>query len=872
MRKQLQDISFRVSRYFRPLEPWHCGGLENGEQCPLGPDRKGRCRAQLALQDDQGQASRACRPVANLRARRQRVGWIAMIAVLAVLTLGFSYDSWKPLAMPGPLSVHHMSFGGEDCDSCHQAAVQPKSSWVSSLLGTHPSVDDAKNCIACHQIGEVPENPHSLPSDQLLSLTEAMNAHTAQLDTGNRVLSASLLVNVAQQFVGEEAKTPSCTVCHNEHTGSDQITQVSNQQCAVCHTASFADISAHNDFTDYPANRRTQIVFNHNSHLNKHFLDEDSSDLAPQNCIDCHRADSMGKKMEVRGFDTACSSCHLEQITGENRTSAKGIAMLAFPAVDTETLLERGVDVGSWPADSDAELTPLNLLMIGLLNPELSPQLTQLRALDLYDLRDASDAELDLVYHAMWTLKQSYFEMQRGGAQSMLASLQKQLVTDSGRAREVLGLLSPDLIDAAVSQAFPNLAEEMQQWLIKGLPALRLVAKTENEAQEATAINKVTEGENNEDWLAAAAGADEDDWLEDAADDTGDEDWLSEAAEDDSDDWLDEAVADSQDADDDDWLNEAAQEESSDDWLDEAVVDSEDTTDDDAWLNEATQDESDDWLDEAVAESAEPDEGDDWLNEAAGDDADSLDDDWLEDSLDDDNASLFDDENDIAVEAIDESKSVVTVPELLAIEDRAAAGGWYFEDFYLRYRPSGHADRLIVAWVELLINNTDSAMQSAMMSNVLSKDSPGTCIKCHSVDRQQIAGITRQTVNWLGKKASLTKHGFNSFAHQSHIAVIKHANSDLGVDEVDGCQACHKPNRDSDSSLAYEQEILADFQSDFYNLDKQQCIECHQPETQLANCTQCHNYHIGERVLVGMKIGFQSEAGKVKQTFSTQLE
>ena len=40
MIKRLQDISFRVSRYFRPLETWHCGGMEDGGYCVLGPNEQ----------------------------------------------------------------------------------------------------------------------------------------------------------------------------------------------------------------------------------------------------------------------------------------------------------------------------------------------------------------------------------------------------------------------------------------------------------------------------------------------------------------------------------------------------------------------------------------------------------------------------------------------------------------------------------------------------------------------------------------------------------------------------------------------------------------------------------------------------------------
>lgn len=843
MIKRLQDISFRVSRYFRPLEPWHCGGLDDGSQCLLGPDKKGNCRAINDCSPNQqgktwectrsellGGACKAgpsaqgvcgrqrppCQPTRNIRARRQRFGWLAAASALAIVGLMVAIDAWQGPTNPGPLSQQHASFGETDCQACHAAAELPRSSWVARAFGSHPGISDEQKCSSCHALGEDTLAIHSLAADDLQSLTDAIGARASE----SGLSKTSLLIRAGQLINGESQRAPACSVCHQEHQGAEaDISQVSDQQCAVCHTNAFDDFSSHTSFGAYPADKRTQIIFSHNTHLNKHFSEEDMQSLAPEACIDCHVSDSVGRKMEVKGFNETCSACHLNQVTGESRASDKGFAMLSIPALDTATLTARGVDIGEWPEYSDAEFTPLNSLLIAATAPNLAEKMSDFATLDLYDLEGASDAELKLVYDVVWTLKRVYFEMQRGGANAISGKLAAVLPAPAAEQGQILGLLPPAVIEQATAAAFPNLEAEMTDWLQRGTPefTLKAVAKKAAAQEVASTPTVVANDAGDDDWLGAALDGD------DAENTDSDDDWLSGAAEDD-----DEA---------DDWLNAAAEEEpeADDDWLSGALDDDdgEEASADDDWLNAATEDASDD------------------------------DDDWLSGSLDDEASTLDDD--DIEIEDLATSVAseyALPVPEQLALEDRAAVGGWYYENYYLRYRPAGHADQLIVAWIERLVSGAadtaiaPSQVLQAVQRNLLGESTPGSCLKCHSVEQTADNRVVK--VHWFGAKTKPSTHDFNAFKHQSHFAMVETAGDDFSATEAAGCRSCHQINSESDSGIAYEKDAGSQFQSDFFDLKKDQCASCHQAQESLASCTQCHNYHIGERGLTGIEDGFRA--------------
>jgi hypothetical protein len=93
--------------------------------------------------------------------------------------------------------------------------------------------------------------------------------------------------------------------------------------------------------------------------------------------------------------------------------------------------------------------------------------------------------------------------------------------------------------------------------------------------------------------------------------------------------------------------------------------------------------------------------------------------------------------------------------------------------------------------------------------------------------------------------------------------MVDSASDDFSGEEVDGCRSCHVINPESDSAAAYESIVLANFDSDFHDLDKGRCSDCHTQEQALTDCTLCHNYHVGERGLSGIQASHPSPASRL---------
>ena len=811
---RLQDLSYKVSKYFRPMQKWQCGGLEDGSQCSLGPDKKGQCWLMYQCQPNKngdtwectrseqlggkckvgatphgqcGQQRTPCKPVRNLRSRQVWFGAFALIIVTTIALATVVFDFWPSVTNAGQLSKHHAAFGYEDCTACHDVAAESRDTWVAKVFSSHIN-QDSKNCLACHGLGDDPLNPHALPLAQLQTLSEKAGNKISDLSSTNMSDKLSML-SFAKALRGDQPAELHCATCHIEHQGGmADITQISNQQCALCHTQEFDNFEGHAAFSHYPAKRRTPVIFSHNSHFNKHFKEEDQLEFAPQGCMTCHASDAFGEKMELTGFDQSCSACHAQETTAQSRAGEKGIAMLAIPALDTDTLQQRGVDIGEWPAQSDAELTPLTVLLIAKTDKQLDAHSGRLNELDLFDLREASDEDLQLVYRFAWRLKQFYYELQRGGAISLLAADDTALL----QRQRLWGLLSPNLVDAVVASAFPKLEFEVEAWLQTGTPVFK--------------VNKAPEKNTS----APAEKV--------VSDSAGDDDWLSGIATDDSENLF------AEDGDSSDILNE-------DDLLGEASPDSQD-------LFAEAGDESDilndgDLLGEGSSDSQD-------LFAEAEDESDILNDDDLLGEA----SALFDDD-----EVVEQAETKQTLPKQLSLEDRANVGGWFYEAYTLRYRPSGHADWLIKTWVDYLLDGVASNAQVLSLRNTfISEDQPGACFKCHSVETNDESNSGLK-VNWYGIRTQANVHGFNRFAHKSHLELVSHPPSGSSMQ---GCQSCHTLNTDSDSSQSYKELDASVFESDYFDLKNETCATCHEKEEALQTCTLCHNYHIGEQGLIGV--------------------
>ena len=500
MKERLQKLRFSKSQYERPNKKWVCGG----QTCSLGPNRRGRCRATFECQPTRvgdhwlctrsrvaggrcqngpgpdGKCSRPvpkCQPKRSWRTQRGLVTrWVISltIGVLLVILMGSERMAWLS---PGPLSSSHGAI--ESCSTCHSDVDGGLRQWLASFSQKNQQGLHDKNneqCQSCHNLGSNPLAAHNQDSQTLKLL--AADANPIEQTSSTQGITVSLAGSLMAAPITDGEEVP-CYRCHQEHNGLEaNITQISDQQCHVCHQNPFSSFAEdHPQFEFYPATRRTRIIFDHVSHLEKYFKEDDQQQAYENGelgCNRCHMPDTNDQTMLVNDFKSACQSCHGNEIRGEDRATAKGISVLTVPDIDIDTLNERGRIIGHWPDFTDASL---NAFMKTILAREqgFSAVNETLVSLDLTDLTDASDEQLQAVEELIWIVKGFYLRLQTQGSQTLTDALQirKEDSLDAD-AIGLLATLSPDVIDGAVSNWFGDLAAEIPLYLDGELAAATL--------------------------------------------------------------------------------------------------------------------------------------------------------------------------------------------------------------------------------------------------------------------------------------------------------------------------------------------------------------------------------------------------------------
>ena len=167
-------------------------------------------------------------------------------------------------------------------------------------------------------------------------------------------------------------------------------------------------------------------------------------------------------------------------------------------------------------------------------------------------------------------------------------------------------------------------------------------------------------------------------------------------------------------------------------------------------------------------------------------------------------------------------------------EDRVAAGGWYRQDdtHTLYYRPGGHEDLFLTAWLEGTANNPAPLAQK-IFQQLSADNAPGICMKCHTVDRT----VLGTTVNWRAARPATEVRPFTTFKHAAHFSLMGDQ----------GCSTCHTLAARADYAGSFgTNRDPAVFHSNFAPLSKNICAACHQPQKAGESCQVCHNYHTGE--------------------------
>jgi len=381
--------------------------------------------------------------------------------VLGGLLLAVAFASREQVVSPGDLSAHHTASRNR-CDHCHDVGENAAlTDWVHTGFSLEDRTAQSHLCRRCHEdIGSSPMHAHGMPPEKLLEITKT-------IESRNHNTSPGLILSLSQTLAPAPQAELQCAVCHQEHHGSESsLTELTNQQCQVCHTDAFHSFNkGHPEFySGYPYNRREQIYFNHASHEARHFgvyqrLFPDGH--APSSCVDCHKMDPNGGKMEVRGFEQTCGACHAKQIEDGLPNDAQ---LFATPGITADQLAETGAQIGVWPNKASvgynnwaagSELSPL-LALIASGDPEFVKATENLHNVTTDDLEGVTDEQRADIERLIWGVKRSVL------IASNKDQLESHLAGRLGGPPATLSSVAFARLSKWRNEQFPDLAEELR--------------------------------------------------------------------------------------------------------------------------------------------------------------------------------------------------------------------------------------------------------------------------------------------------------------------------------------------------------------------------------------------------------------------------
>ena len=393
--------------------------------------------------------------------RRDRVAVLLAFATVVCLGSVFLLSKGTPFLMPGPLASAHGAI--ESCGACHTKSGSGKLSWIHGLVAGDP-LADSKACLTCHKMPDTAFNAHSAPADVLKQSTERL-AKIAAKSPAPQSARAQSFAFPTHEVV---ARGLYCATCHQEHQGTNfNLNKISNEQCRSCHEVKFDSFDGnHPKFDNYPFKRRTRIVYDHAAHFGKHYPEVAKKDPArriPATCSTCHNSRDDKRIMAVAPFEETCAACHLDQITGKERVSGpKGIAFLALPGLDLQSMKKKNAAIGEWPDESEAALTPFMKVMIS--RSERGRALIKtVDSLNLQDLTEASDDQIKAVTELVREIKTLFFSLVSGKASDVLGNLNIEGGTklSANFVSDLAASIPRDVVITAQQRWLPNLAAEM---------------------------------------------------------------------------------------------------------------------------------------------------------------------------------------------------------------------------------------------------------------------------------------------------------------------------------------------------------------------------------------------------------------------------
>lgn len=353
MSEQIPPQKFDSQNYCRPNDRWTCGRADQGQPCPLGPDRRGRCQATAecvpSLEILPGETKgrwrcnrpggkcdagplpdgsccrplQKCAPVPTLRTIRGRVNRAVIIFTTAALLVILGIPQWRNRFInPGPISTAHSS----------REFAMP------------PGATNNRSCSACHSAGDA--GPHGMLNAALHARPRPWRVSellTAEAGAPTPMDDACQKCHLGHAFhQPNNPRQTSCAYCHQEHQGAGRITSVNDGRCGLCHAQASimtaaaekgASMPANAFAADRPEGGFTKVIhsfaadhpefrtagskfrdlntlkFNHQIHLNGTSIPA-LSNGQKIDCGFCHEPDAVHTLMRPVRFEKHCQVCH----------------------------------------------------------------------------------------------------------------------------------------------------------------------------------------------------------------------------------------------------------------------------------------------------------------------------------------------------------------------------------------------------------------------------------------------------------------------------------------------------------------------------------------------------------------------------------
>jgi hypothetical protein len=790
----------------------------------------------------------------------------AVLALVTVVCLGsaFVLSKGTQFLMPGPLASAHGAI--EKCGACHTKSGSGKLSWLHGLVAGDP-LADSKACLTCHKMSGTAFNAHSASAEVLKQST----ARLTKIAAGSPVPHSARAQNSAFPTHDMVARGLYCATCHQEHQGvSFNLNKISNEQCRACHVVKFDSFDGnHPKFENYPFERRTRIIYDHAGHFGKHYPEVAKKTPAkriPETCSNCHDSREDKRVMAVAPFEKTCTGCHLDQIVGKERASGpKGITFLSLPGLDLDTLKKRNAPIGEWPDASDAALTPFMQVMIGR-DERGRALIKSAGTLNLQDLTAASDDQIKAVTDLVWEIKGLFYALIKGKASDVLgnfnigggAKLSANLVAD------LTASIPRDVVTSAQQQWLPNLAAEMANgreaserkkggWTATttGSTPPASAPSEESSDQEARDETPAVGAQKSDSETASIPKRDPPPCLVGILGQClmfkGAQEATQSGAAGESD--TPNAKQDGR--------KETPSAGDLPGAMRAGVKDAEPPAEPETVARKA--DSANAKPDAGKKQFADPpkasraDQKDDLLfpteeelramKAGSKDAGTAAQPEGVAGKTDSPNAQPG---SETAVARPQTGAApVISIESDVDPESWAEYGGWYRQDYAIFYRPTGHKDKFVYAWLYLTGPQAPKGGKSpaaAVFDFLTSKDAQGSCTKCHSVD--DIRGKGR-VVNFSPPSVESKRGRFTNFIHEPHFAVMENR---TGSQENRGCLTCHSLEKGRPYLKGYEQGNPKNFVSNFGAVKKDLCQTCHTSSMARQDCLLCHQYHVNNAI------------------------